>query len=134
MQLQLERRLRVTVRIVNARRSFGRMDLEIETDTGETERSVGAAARRTAEQVGAGGATARAAPDDRRVVKADQGAVTSPREGKPAGGGRWVIDPLGELVSCEAMGARNGHLCIGGRRPELVRLTERNTFASPQVS
>jgi hypothetical protein len=35
VQLQLERRLRVTVRIVNARRSFGRLDLEIETDTGD---------------------------------------------------------------------------------------------------
>ena len=35
VQLQLGRRLRVTVWIVNARRSFGRVDLEIETDTGD---------------------------------------------------------------------------------------------------
>jgi hypothetical protein len=35
VQLQLERRVRVRVRIVNARRMFDRMDLEIETDVGD---------------------------------------------------------------------------------------------------
>lgn len=35
VQLQLEKRVRVRVRIVNARRLFDRMDLEIETDMGD---------------------------------------------------------------------------------------------------
>jgi hypothetical protein len=35
VQLQLDRRVRVRVRIVNARRMFDRMDLEIETDMGD---------------------------------------------------------------------------------------------------
>lgn len=35
VQLQLDKRVRVRVRIVNARRLFNRMDLEIETDTGD---------------------------------------------------------------------------------------------------
>jgi hypothetical protein len=35
VQLQLDRRVRVRVRVVNARRMFDRMDLEIETDMGD---------------------------------------------------------------------------------------------------
>ena len=35
VQLQLEKRVRVRVRIVDARRLFDRMDLEIETDMGD---------------------------------------------------------------------------------------------------